>query len=71
MLVLTRKHNESLLIGDDIKITIVSVGPNSVRIGIDAPPDTIIVRHELLAKMKFDHRAQRPRIGRDITTRKQ
>ena len=53
------------MIGDNIKITVVEILPHAVKIGIDAPADTTIVRKELLAKMKFDHRAQRPKIGKD------
>lgn len=48
MLVLTRKTNESILIGDNIKITLVKVSGGSVRIGIDAPKDVKIVRSELI-----------------------
>ena len=47
MLVLSRKTSERILIGDDIAITIVRIGPNSVRIGIEAPKDMNIVREEL------------------------
>lgn len=48
MLVLSRKKSEVILIGDSIEITIVKVGPNSVRVGIEAPRDMVIVRKELL-----------------------
>ncbi len=48
MLVLTRKHNETLHIGNDIVITIVRVQGDSVRIGIQAPKKTLIMRSELL-----------------------
>ena len=47
MLVLSRKSGERILIGEDIKITIVRIGPNSVRIGVDAPGQYSIVREEL------------------------
>lgn len=47
MLVLTRKADEQILIGDNIKITLVRVRGNSVRIGIDAPREVRIVRGEL------------------------
>lgn len=47
MLVLSRKPGEKIRIGDEIAITIVRIGPNAVRIGIDAPRDTNIVREEL------------------------
>ena len=47
MLVLTRKADEQILIGDDIKITLVRVRGNSVRIGIEAPREIRVVRGEL------------------------
>jgi carbon storage regulator CsrA len=48
MLVLTRKANEEILIGDDIKITLVRIRGNSVRIGIEAPREVRVVRGELV-----------------------
>lgn len=48
MLVLSRKAGERILIGDDVAITIVRIGPNSVRIGIEAPKSMNIVREELI-----------------------
>lgn len=48
MLVLTRKKNESLLIGKDIEVKILSIANNSVRIGIDAPKEIDIVRREIV-----------------------
>ncbi|NND99424.1 MAG: carbon storage regulator [Pirellulaceae bacterium] len=47
MLVLTRKLDEQILIGDDIKVTLIRVRGNTVRIGIEAPRDIRIVRGEL------------------------
>ena len=47
MLVLSRKPGERILIGDQVAITVVRIGPNSVRLGIDAPRDMNIVREEL------------------------
>ena len=48
MLVLSRKHNETLHIGNDIVITIVRVRGNSVRLGIQASKEVHIMRSELL-----------------------
>jgi carbon storage regulator len=48
MLVLSRKMGEKLLIGDSIVVTVVRIGPNDVRIGIEAPADVEIVRSELV-----------------------
>lgn len=47
MLVLSRKPGEKILIGEDVTVTIVRIGPNTVRIGIEAPRSMNIVREEL------------------------
>ena len=47
MLVLSRKPGEKILIGDNVTVTIVRIGPNTVRIGIEAPRNMNIVREEL------------------------
>lgn len=49
MLVCARKVGESLLIGDEIVVTLVRIGPNSCRIGVKAPKEFNIVRDELVA----------------------
>lgn len=48
MLVLSRKPGERILIGENIIVTIVRIGPNTVRLGIDAPGHMNIVREELV-----------------------
>jgi len=48
MLVLSRKQLEGIQIGPDIRIKIVKIDRNQVRLGIEAPPDVIIVRDELV-----------------------
>lgn len=50
MLVLTRRKNESIKIGKDIKITVVEIQGAKIRIGIDAPQTTVIVRDEISSK---------------------
>ena len=47
MLVLSRKPGESVCIGDDVRVTVVSTGSNKVRIGIEAPDDVPVDRHEI------------------------
>ena len=47
MLILTRRINESLVIGDDVTVTILGVKGNQVRIGVDAPRDVSVHREEL------------------------
>ncbi len=48
MLVITRKKGESLLIGDDIEITVVKLDDGSVKLAIDAPKKLTILRKETL-----------------------
>ena len=55
MLVLTRKSGESLMIGEKIEITIVSVRGGQVKIGIQAPSDVAIYRKELYEKIKQEN----------------
>ncbi len=51
MLVLTRRPGEQIVIGNGIRVTVVSVGPGRVKIGIDAPPDVRIDRSEIHEKI--------------------
>ena len=55
MLVLTRKTNESILIGDDIEIIIVEASDDKVKIGINAPKSLKIFRKELLAQVEEEN----------------
>ncbi len=47
MLVLSRKPGEVIRVGDNITITIVRIGPNTVRLGISCPKDIPVVRSEI------------------------
>ena len=47
MLVLSRKLNETIIIDGSIKVTVVAVDRNKVRIGIEAPPEVSIHREEI------------------------
>ena len=47
MLVLSRQVNESILLGDDIVITVLEIEGSRVKIGIQAPRDLLVLREEL------------------------
>jgi carbon storage regulator len=56
MLVLTRKAGEGIIIGDDIKITVVELKGGGVRIGIDAPREMKIHRQEVFDRIKQENK---------------
>lgn len=47
MLILSRKEEESVVIGDNIIIKVISIDKGNVKLGFDAPPQTLILRSEL------------------------
>lgn len=55
MLVITRKKGESLMIGDDIEVTITKIEDGSVKIGIKAPKNVNILRKELLEEIQKEN----------------
>lgn len=57
MLVITRKKDEGFLIGDNIKVTVVEISRDRVRLGINAPGDVRIIRNELYDTEKFNMQA--------------
>lgn len=52
MLILTRRISESIIIGDDVKITVLGVKGNQVRLGIDAPKELSVHREEIYERIK-------------------
>lgn len=54
MLVLSRKVGERIVIGDDVEVTVVRLGPSRVRLGIVAPEGKRIIRSELLDQSPGD-----------------
>jgi carbon storage regulator len=52
MLVLTRKTNQSVMIGDEIEITVLAVSRDKIRLGITAPRDVPVFRKEVYLSIK-------------------
>lgn len=57
MLVITRKKDEGFFVGENIKITVVEISKDRVKIGIDAPNNVKIVRNELYDTERFNMQA--------------
>ena len=55
MLIISRKKGESLLIGDDIEITVEKIDISSVKISIKAPKEKVILRKEVYEKVKNEN----------------
>ncbi|QOY55040.1 carbon storage regulator CsrA [Candidatus Sulfurimonas marisnigri] len=65
MLVLARKLNESIVIGDDIVVKVISIDKGVVKLGIDAPKSISIMRNELLEDVKDSNIASSKEVSLD------
>ncbi|MDP9111266.1 MAG: carbon storage regulator CsrA [Candidatus Eremiobacteraeota bacterium] len=52
MLVLSRKVNQSIMVGDDVRVVVISVDRDQVKIGIEAPRDVTVHRSEIYEEIK-------------------
>ena len=66
MLVLTRKKNEQIVIGDRIFVTLVSVGRGQVRLGVDAPKDVPVHRQEVFEAIQRGRLRQGRRLSEPV-----
>jgi len=55
MLILTRKKDEKILINEDIKVTVVEIKGNKVKLGIDAPDEVEILREEVYKSVEQEN----------------
>jgi carbon storage regulator len=64
VLVLTRRSNQSIMIGDEIEISILSVAGEKVRIGIDAPSDVPVFRKEVWLRIAAEQNGDGSVVGK-------
>jgi carbon storage regulator len=61
MLILTRRVGESLMVGDEITVTVLGVKGNQVRIGVNAPRDVSVHREEIYNRIQDDGESESPK----------
>ncbi|MEJ1296516.1 MAG: carbon storage regulator CsrA [Candidatus Sedimenticola sp. (ex Thyasira tokunagai)] len=58
MLILTRRVGETLMIGDEVTVTVLGVKGNQVRIGVNAPRDVTVHREEIYERIKREQQQE-------------
>ena len=65
MLILTRRVGETVMIGNEVTVTVLGVKGNQVRIGVNAPKDVAVHREEIYERIKREQE-QDPRMGASV-----
>ena len=60
MLILTRRVGETLMVGDDVTVTVLGVKGNQVRIGVNAPKDVSVHREEIYQRIQKEKADNKP-----------
>lgn len=58
MLILTRRIGEAIVIGEDVKLTVLGIGGSQARIGIEAPREVMVHREEIFQRIQEEQQQQ-------------
>lgn len=62
MLILTRRIGETLMVGDEVTVTVLGIKGNQVRIGVNAPNDVAVHRQEVYEKIQKEANVSQPEV---------
>ena len=65
MLILTRRVGETLMIGDEVSVTVLGVKGNQVRIGVNAPKDVTVHREEIYERIRRERSGEQADVGQE------
>ncbi|MDR0904043.1 MAG: carbon storage regulator [Ruminococcus sp.] len=66
MLIISRKKDESILVGDNVKITVIETGDGRVKIGVDAPREVRVIRAEIAQMGEFNRSATSSKLSAEV-----
>lgn len=66
MLILTRRIGETVVIGDNVNITVLGVKGNQVRLGVNAPKEVSVHREEIYQRIQSEKRGEEGQDGEDL-----
>jgi len=67
MLILTRRVGETVMIGNDVTVTVLGVKGNQVRVGVNAPKEVAVHREEIYERIKREEQAAGGAVNRPLT----
>jgi carbon storage regulator len=69
LLIISRKKNEGIIIGDNIKVTVIDTGDGRVKIGVDAPREVRVIRAEVAEMGEFNRSGAASKLSAEVLSK--